>query len=65
MKTCKQCDYYEPIGEGKNGKGEPTPVGNCFRYPPVMGENGGSSYPIVGSAERQCGEFLLKRKVSK
>lgn len=58
MKACKHCFHYVHLGDGKNGKGEATAVGNCFRYPPVVRENG-SSYPIVGSNERQCGEFKL------
>jgi hypothetical protein len=59
MNTCGQCDHYVHLGEGKNGKGEATEVGNCFRYPPTPTEKG-SVYPIVGKTERQCGEFKRK-----
>ncbi len=68
LKTCKDCDYYLPLGDGKTGRGEPTKVGNCFRYPPtVLPDDKGSSYPIVGANERQCGEFLpkVKRKATR
>jgi hypothetical protein len=64
MKTCKECDYYIKLGEGKNGRGEPTIVGNCFRYPPTVTTEG-SAYPIVGSNERQCGEFKAKGRASR
>jgi len=59
MKTCKDCYHYVFVGDGKNGKGEATKVGNCFRYPPGLTAEG-SAYPIVGCNERQCGEFLPK-----
>lgn len=67
MRTCSDCEYYTSIGEGKNGKGETVHVGNCFRYPPAITVAGGSAYPVVGAAERQCGDFspITKRKAIK
>ena len=62
MKTCKDCDYYVMLGEGKNGKGVATEVGTCFRYPPTVLSTDGSAYPVVGSASRECGEFKPKRR---
>lgn len=59
MKTCEECYYYVELGEGKKGNGDTTIVGNCFRYPPVVVVDKGSQYPIVGSTERECGEFKL------
>lgn len=64
MKACKDCYHYVHLGDGKNGKGESTEVGNCFRYPPTVTKTG-SAYPVVGSTERQCGEFSPKRKATK
>ena len=61
MKTCEECDYYVELGEGKKGNGDAAIVGNCFRYPPVVTDKG-SQYPIVGSEERQCGEFQPKKR---
>lgn len=57
MKQCQHCHHYVELGDGKNGKGEPVTVGNCFRYPPEVTVSGGSAYPVVGEIERECGEF--------
>lgn len=67
MKTCIQCmQHYQPLGDGKNGKGETVQVGLCYRYPPVVNVAGSSVYPVVGALERECGEFSsVHRKATK
>lgn len=65
MNTCVQCEYYLRLGDGTNGRGEPTEVGNCFRYPPTPLPEKGSAYPIVGKKERACGEFKAKKVIAK
>lgn len=65
MIACKDCHFHGPLGEGKNGKGEPVAVGNCFRYPPQITVSGGSSYPVVGSENEWCGEFRATTKPNK
>lgn len=56
---CGTCRFHDPAPQpGRNGSGEPVPVGFCMRYPPQIAP-AGSAYPVVGSETNWCGEYVV------
>lgn len=57
---CATCAFHDPAPQpGQNGCGDLVPVGFCMRYPPTITVQGASSYPVVGSGENWCGEYVV------
>lgn len=65
MNRCSACKFHEAQGEGKDGHGNPAPVGFCMRFPPQVSIQGTASFPIVGSETNWCGEFRTAPKNAK